>query len=178
MTRRTQLFPALRAVKTSIAVVLKTTFTAILSAHRRATQKPYLTWADIPHWDTRPYPTWDDVENEWHTPLSVSESQNLRFFAFGPDQFALVKALSCQVPRRPALPTGQPKNPPRVGARYVKANVVRRDTLAGFFEELNSPLTSRSEAHVQRALLTQPPAPSGFLESLCAIGRYMLQEKP
>ena len=41
-----------------------------------------------------------------------------------------------------------------IGARWAPGFVERRDTQAGTFEAINSPLATLAEAQVQRALLT------------------------
>jgi hypothetical protein len=43
-----------------------------------------------------------------------------------------------------------------IGTRYTTEHVVRRDDRAGVYEELNSPLTARSDGYVQALLLAKP----------------------
>jgi len=45
------------------------------------------------------------------------------------------------------------KDYPLIGARWKPGHVVRRDTEAGTFCEINSPIYTRTEILVQRALL-------------------------
>jgi hypothetical protein len=56
------------------------------------------------------------------------------------------------------VPKTEPKprvfTPPEMSARWTTQFVKRRDTLAGTFEMLNSPLTNLVEVQVQRALLS------------------------
>lgn len=42
---------------------------------------------------------------------------------------------------------------PVIGARWKPGHIVRRDTETGMFEEVNSPLESRTEIVAQRALM-------------------------
>lgn len=46
----------------------------------------------------------------------------------------------------------------RIGERWVPEHVVRRDTKAGIYEEINSPMYKASEGEIQAALL-KPPRP-------------------
>lgn len=45
-----------------------------------------------------------------------------------------------------------------ISSRWEPGHVTRIDTEAGTFEEVNSPLTSSTEAHVQAALLHRKPS--------------------
>ncbi len=45
-----------------------------------------------------------------------------------------------------------------LGHRWTPQHVIRIDTLAGFYEEINSPVYARAEREVQRALLPQKPS--------------------
>lgn len=45
---------------------------------------------------------------------------------------------------------------PSIGSRHVTQHVVRRDSLTGFYEELNCPLEGRFESEIQAALLRKP----------------------
>jgi hypothetical protein len=46
----------------------------------------------------------------------------------------------------------------KVASRWKPGHVVRRDTEAGLFVEINSPVSTRTELHVQTALLKPRPA--------------------
>lgn len=62
--------------------------------------------------------------------------------------------------RRPLIAdhylTGKCKQLPVIGARWRPGHVVKIDTDAGTFEEVNGPCERDSEAAVQRALLAKP----------------------
>lgn len=49
--------------------------------------------------------------------------------------------------------------PAPIGTRYTRHHVIRRDTTAGTYEEVNSPLETRTERAAQLALLAKQPAP-------------------
>jgi hypothetical protein len=49
---------------------------------------------------------------------------------------------------------------PQLSSRWKPGHVVRRDTGAGTYEEINSPMYDNAEIKVQRALLARPPKPS------------------
>ena len=68
--------------------------------------------------------------------------------------------------RRAELAAGQPVrrgasiSKVSIGSRWKPGHVVRIDTEAGTFEEVNAPLASSTEAYVQAALLA--PKPTGY----------------
>lgn len=49
--------------------------------------------------------------------------------------------------------------PAPIGTRYTRRHVVRQDTSTGTYEEVNSPLETRTERAAQLALLAKQPAP-------------------
>lgn len=50
-----------------------------------------------------------------------------------------------------------------IGSRWLPGHVERRDTSTGFYEQINSPMTSRAELDIQRALLRKTkPTPRAF----------------
>lgn len=44
-----------------------------------------------------------------------------------------------------------------IGSRHIEGHVIRRDTHAGTYEEINSPVTTLVEKHAQHALLNRKP---------------------
>lgn len=56
-----------------------------------------------------------------------------------------------------------------IGGRYTRDHVVRRDTQAGTFEEINSPMVSSTERNTQSALLRRPQGRVNFVPRWLAV---------
>lgn len=67
-----------------------------------------------------------------------------------------------------------------IGTRWRPGHVERRDSETGFFEAINSPIDSRAEIEIQRALLWRPETrsrawvvPCIYLIAACAFAAFI-----